>query len=257
MATTVDLMGSVTGIFTKPIEEYRVESHRRANEMRMQDPTSSGHANKPDNGSTRFSGQHSVSSTAEDSPTGKSRKDEHNSLAGHMMGASAKSIGSFAPKALKGMVVDIPLAITEGMRAVPSHYGDAVRDHGQVTDIKSGVVVAGKTFAWGFVDGLSDMVVQPYKGARKEGTLGAVKGLGKGVVNLTAKSGAGMFGMFAYPSAGIAKSLRSAVHNKTRNMIAQERHKEGRWMIQSESIPELNSGAVVAEFERLRDCKSL
>jgi hypothetical protein len=41
------------------------------------------------------------------------------------------SIAMFAPKALKGMTVDIPLALAEGLKNVPRHYGDIPRDHGQ------------------------------------------------------------------------------------------------------------------------------
>ncbi|KAF2278441.1 uncharacterized protein EI97DRAFT_440909 [Westerdykella ornata] len=80
--------------------------------------------------------------------------------------------------ALKGMTVDIPLALTEGLKNVPRHYGDTPRDHGPVTGLKSGATVTGKTFAWGFIDGVSDIVVKPNQGAQKEGMKGAVKGLG-------------------------------------------------------------------------------
>jgi len=152
-------------------------------------------------------------------------------MAGKMALASGKSIAMFVPKALKGMTVDIPLALTEGLKNIPSHYGEAPRDHGPVTGFTSGAAVAGKTFAWGFIDGLGDVVREPYKGAQKQGMKGAAKGLGKGMVNLTAKSSAGMFGLFAYSSAGIAKSVRSAVYISTRKRIDETKHKEGRWLI--------------------------
>jgi hypothetical protein len=171
-----------------------------------------------------------------------------------MAGASAKSVGSFVPTALKGMMVDIPLAITEGMRSMPSYYGGVVRDNGKVTGVRSGAVVAGKTFAWGFIDGLSDVMMQPYLGARKDGTLGAVKGLGKGVASLATKSGAGMFGMFAYPSAGISKSIRAVVHDKTRKEVALQRHKEGVWMVETSRPDRANTDEVLSAFIRLREC---
>lgn len=183
------------------------------------------------------------------------REENSGSLAGKMMGASAKSISDFAPIALQGMMVDIPLAMTEGMRTLPRHYGGSVRDHGAVVDAKSGFAVAGKNFAWGFIDGLSDVVVQPYKGARKEGALGAVKGLGKGVVSLTANSGSAMFGVLSYSSQGISKSLRTAVHTTTRNQITHERHVEGRWMLESGKAGSLDQDEVVSMFKRLRDVK--
>lgn len=141
------------------------------------------------------------------------------------------SLAMFAPKALKGMTVDIPLAITDGLKNVPRAYGDTPRDHGPVTGFRSGATVAGKTFAFGFMDGLSDVVVQPYKGAQAEGAKGAAKGLGKGMANLVTKSGAGMFGLMGYTSAGIAKSLRTAVYSKTRKAVAKARYEEGRWLL--------------------------
>lgn len=36
-------------------------------------------------------------------------------------------------------------------------------------------------------EGLTDIVVQPYKGAKKEGTKGAMKGIAKGTVSLATK----------------------------------------------------------------------
>ena len=40
-------------------------------------------------------------------------------------------------------------------------------------------------------DGLSGMLTQPYHGTKKEGGLGLVKGVGKGVAGVVAKPGAG------------------------------------------------------------------
>lgn len=173
-------------------------------------------------------------------------------MAGKVAGASAKSIGMLGPTAAKGMLVDFPLAITEGLRAVPQHFGTKTRNHGPVTDSKSGAVVAGKTFAWGFVDGLSDLVMEPVRGAAKEGAMGAVKGAGKGAVSLVAKSGAGMFGLFAYPSAGIAKSLRAATHGGTRKRIGQAKREEGRWLLESEKTAQVVGEDLVGRFEQLK-----
>lgn len=244
MATATDLTGSVAGVFTKPVEEWRHDRRRRAEDLRSPErqnafPVGHHDHHKDEKTSTDLAG---------------STKSRHmGSLAGRMAGASAKSIGSFAPTALKGMIVDIPLAITEGMRSVPQYYGGTIRDNGKVTDVKSGAVVAGKTLAWGFVDGLSDVVVQPYIGARKDGALGAIKGFGKGVASLATKSGAGMFGMLAYPSAGISKSLRAMAYSSTRKEIALQRHEEGMWIIETGRAIQVDTNEVVAAFMRLRD----
>ncbi|CZR49801.1 uncharacterized protein FPRO_16009 [Fusarium proliferatum ET1] len=150
--------------------------------------------------------------------------------------------------AAKGMLVDFPLAIIEGLKSIPQLYGGNVRDHKPVTGAKSGMVVAGKTFTWGFIDGLSDFVIQPYKGAKKEGALGATKGFGKGATSLVTKSGAGMFGVFAYPSTGISKSLWTAVHSSTRKAIAKEHHEEGVWMMKKGMGTQLDWDEVVHRF---------
>jgi hypothetical protein len=153
------------------------------------------------------------------------------------------SIATFAPKAIKGMMADIPLALTEGLKNVPRAYGDTIRQHGPVTDFESGATVAGKTFVWGFADGQSDTVVKPYQGAQKEGVKGAAKGLCKGLVNMTTKTGAGIFGLLGYTDAGIAKSLRTAIYTRTAKTIADARHVERRWLVEQSrySIAELHS----------------
>ncbi|KAF9871324.1 hypothetical protein CkaCkLH20_11245 [Colletotrichum karsti] len=249
MATTVDLAGSITGIVTKPIEEYHDEKRRRARELqKQQQHVGVGTAVSRDGS---FDDRVSVVSTG--SGSGSSKKQH--SMATKVAGASAKSIGMIGPTYVKGTLVDIPLAITEGLRAIPKHFGTEVRNHGPVTNAKSGAVVAGKTFAWGIMDGLSDLVMEPVRGAGKEGALGAFKGAGKGSASLVAKSGAGMFGLFAYPGAGIAKSLRSAVHSGTRKTIAKERHTEGQWLVNSLEALDVDAGEIVASFNRVRSLK--
>lgn len=238
MATAVDMTGSITGMVTKPIEEYRVEKHRREFKKKLDDSGSgSASLNVPASATSEQSERVSVRSVTE----------PESSLSGKMAAASAKSIAGIFPTALKGMTVNIPLAITEGLKSVPGHYNGDIRSHGPVTDMRSGAVVAGKTFAWGMIDGVSDLFVQPYKGARKEGAIGALKGVGKGVTSLTAKSGAGMFGLFAYNSQGIAKSLHTAFHGKTRKVIHEERLKEGDWLCQAVSAADKE--AVVVAFK--------
>jgi hypothetical protein len=193
-------------------------------------------------------------STSADDDVGKPKQ---RSMAGTAALASARSIGMIGPIAAKGMLVDFPLAITEGLKAVPQHFGTKTRDHGPVTDAKSGAAVAGQTFAWGFVDGLSDLVMEPIRGARNGGgAVGAVKGVGKGAVSLCAKSGAGMFGLFAYPTAGIAKSIWTAVHGGTRKLVASAKHAEGHWLLGRSGLPTGVTGEdLVARFQGLQKGK--
>lgn len=235
----MDLTGCLTGMVTKPIDEYKYETKRQARAKKRLDMTSDAAStmSASDTGSINKADTASIRTSRSDSGQG--------SAAGKAAAASAKSIGMFAPKAVKGMMADIPYALAEGLRTLPRHYNDTVRDLGPVTDISSGAAVAGKTFAWGFADGLTGLVTLPYAGAKKEGAVGAAKGFGKGVASLVTKSGAGMFGVLAYPSMGIAKSVRSAFYSGTSKKIAAERHKEGEWLLASDRLSK-------ADAERIR-----
>lgn len=57
---------------------------------------------------------------------------------------------------VKGTLVDVPLAFAEGLRNTPALYGEKIRDHGPVTDWKSGGVVAAKVSHPTFLSRLAD-----------------------------------------------------------------------------------------------------
>jgi hypothetical protein len=238
----------MTGLFTKPITEYQDyrdnrEYAKSKEEVRGASTTELDHANHLE----------STSDGASAATSANNPMPERKAIsAGHLAGASGMSIAMFAPKALKGLAVDIPLALTEGFKNMPRQYGDVPRDHGPVTGFRSGAAVAGKTFAWGFADGLSDIVVKPYQGAREEGWKGATKGLGKGMAGMATKTGAGMFGLWGYTSAGIAKSLRTAVYSKTRKRITEARRTEGRWLMENSMHTPEETEQIAARILALR-----
>ena len=70
-------------------------------------------------------------------------------------------------------------------------------------------------------------MTEPYKDVKKSGAKGIATGLGKGAVGMVTKSGAGMFGLLAYPASGIAKSLRSVTHTRSRKAVEAARRIEG------------------------------
>lgn len=57
---------------------------------------------------------------------------------------------------------------------------------------------------------------------------GAAKGLGKSLIRMTTKTGAGMSSLIGYTSASIAKSLRTVIYTKTRKSITYARYAKGR-----------------------------
>jgi len=75
--------------------------------------------------------------------------------------------------------------------------------------------------------------------------------LGKGAVGLVSKSGAGMFGVFAYSAQGIAKSLRSATHSRSRKSIKAERFFEGQWLVLNHKMEPDEIDALVTSFDAM------
>ena len=61
--------------------------------------------------------------------------------------ASAKSVDRLALGALKGGMVDVPLALAEGFRNAPRLWGETVKEQEEITGWKSGATVAGKVSA--------------------------------------------------------------------------------------------------------------
>ncbi|GKZ48903.1 hypothetical protein AbraIFM66951_001149 [Aspergillus brasiliensis] len=254
MCTATDLTGSILGTFYKPVQElqdyYEGRNARPPNSIpnRMAEESRNNpcvdRMSKNDERSP-----HGIDTAGFDgsikTPSGQGR----GRILGKMARASAKSLGSFVPTALKGMTVDIPLALTEGLRNVPRYYGEEPRDHGAITNIKSGFTVAGKGFAWGMAEAVSDVIIKPYQGIQEDGPRGAVTGLGKGMANMASKAGCAMFGVIVYPSAGIAKSLDTLTHSRTRKQIVNARHGEGMWLRESNQYPGTDN--IVVSFQEM------
>ncbi|KAG4429362.1 hypothetical protein IFR05_015161 [Cadophora sp. M221] len=176
---------------------------------------------------------------------------------------SGKGLGKMVGVVPKAALVDFPVAMAEGLRRVPALYGEEVRDHGRVEDWRSGGVVAGKTFGYGFMDGLSGTVTKPYKGAKEGGWVGFGKGLGKGAMGLITGPSAGMFGLLAYPFLGIYKSIISSSLSPAQRKILLARQVYGSYMARQRGYVVQDGGeggggggesvaVVLGGFERLK-----
>jgi hypothetical protein len=174
----VDALNTSVGILTKPYQEWRKAqtAPRPAQPGESSSRSSSSHVSSP-----------IPTPQDPDSASVTTEKKSGLTTAAAMAAASAKSLGMFYALGFRGMMVDVPLAATEGLRAVPGLYGEQLRDIGTVRDWKSGAVAAGKNFAYGMGEGLSDIFVLPYKGGREEGGLGVAKGVGKGGLSMVTK----------------------------------------------------------------------
>lgn len=132
--------------------------------------------------------------------------------------SSLNAAGAVALESTKGVArimtagLKTPVTFTNGLARgfhnVPTLYGDdTVRPEAEINGVKSGLVAAGKGFGYGLYDGLTGLVTQPYNGARKEGAVGFLKGLGKGIGGVVFKPSAGACGVPGYAFMGVYKSL--------------------------------------------------
>jgi hypothetical protein len=164
--------------------------------------------------------------------------------------ASAKSTGRLLLFPLKGLIVDIPLAAAEGMRALPLLYGDrSYSERKPITDWKSGSQVGFQSFRDGLHQGATDIFSQTFARKKKEGAKGVVKGLGIGLVSFAAKTSAGTVGLLAYPCQGAYRSLHAAMHTTRSELVGRLRIEEGNWNLEMDGSEQLE---IVQEFLRLR-----
>ncbi|KAJ8093380.1 hypothetical protein PM082_020237 [Marasmius tenuissimus] len=105
--------------------------------------------------------------------------------------------------------MEIVSAIYKGFHGLPELYGAKLRAEPEVTGIVSGVKEAGKGFYYGWVDGVSSLWKEPWRGVRKEGFVGLIKGSARGVGNAAFLPSAGIVGLFKHPMKGALRSMQS------------------------------------------------
>ena len=111
-------------------------------------------------------------------------------------------------EALAKAPLDLSLAIAQGFHNAPRLYGDdTVRTPPRISGFHSGLRAAGSEFTFGIYDGVTGLISQPYHGARKNGALGFVQGVGKGVGGFVLKDLAAIIGPFGYTLKGVHKEL--------------------------------------------------
>lgn len=147
--------------------------------------------------------------------------EQRGSRAVAALAGGAAGVGGFFKHWTKGMYLDLPLAVSEGMRNAPRLYGGEVYDPGPVTDWKTGGAAAGKNFVHGLVEGIGGVVKNPVQGARRDGAAGAAKGAGVGLLNLGTKVASGVVGLVAFTGQGLYLSGRRAIHGATRKLIRE------------------------------------
>ncbi|KAK8141720.1 hypothetical protein G3M48_009998 [Beauveria asiatica] len=182
----------------------------------------------------------------------ETKQSGRSSMATAVVG-SASGVGHFFHSLSKGMLLDLPLAATEGLRNAPKLYGGQVYEREDVVDWKSGGVVAAKTFRHGIVHGFKGLVKEPARGAKQHGAVGAIRGAGIGVLNFGSKVGSGALGVVSYTGDGIYQSVRAASGRGTDKQVKAACWAEGPRALESamgDGIADIS--AVLRSF----DCES-
>ncbi|KAF1936491.1 UDP-glucose,sterol transferase [Clathrospora elynae] len=100
--------------------------------------------------------------------------------------------------------MNLTLAVTQGFHNAPRLYGDeTVRRPPRVTGVHSGFRAGRDELVYGVLDGVTGIVTQPYNGAKNNGVIGAVRGVGFGIGGFVLKDIAALLGPFAYTMKGL------------------------------------------------------
>ncbi|KAJ5505029.1 hypothetical protein N7463_007903 [Penicillium fimorum] len=228
-----DILTASSDVVIRPYKEFSRARQQSEPELVVIESTNPQPERNPSVGISRTSG---------------SMTDEERRVMGKAVGGSAKSVGRIIAYYYKGVLIDIPGAVNEGLRAVPRLYGEEVKDYDNIKDFKSGVAAASDNFTHGFSHGLTDIFRQPYEGAQRDGIRGALKGFVKGPIGMGTKAASGALGLVAYPGQGLAKSLHSAIHSKTRKQLVKARLAESEYMARQSAKAQSSCPDVIEAF---------
>ncbi|RYN88773.1 hypothetical protein AA0120_g7017 [Alternaria tenuissima] len=137
--------------------------------------------------------------------------------------------------------MNMSVGITRGFHNAPKLWGDdTVRPQEKVSDLKSGMKAVGREFGFGWYDGVTGLVTQPWKGAQKEGTSGFFKGIGKGIGGFITKPGAALFGIPSHMMKGVHKEVQKLFGNNVQTYIVTSRTAQGyqEWLQSSDAEKE-------------------
>lgn len=165
------------------------------------------------------------------------------------------NVGKMVGNSTKGVLVDIPLALTEGLRAIPHLYGEPTPKHEAVNSFRSGVSVAGKTFYEGMTRSVTDIFTYTYHGKRDEGAAGAAKGLVKGTASFVTKSSSAALGLVAFPAQGVYRSIWARAHETPVQGVVAAKVVEGDWVVSVEAKWNKDQEAIQQDFNGLRSAR--
>ena len=163
----------------------------------------------------------------ESSSLHRSMSDQAQQFSLDTMVGAGHSAGRIVSVGLKSPM-DFTLSLARGFHNVPKLYGDnTVRQTEKITDLQSGLKVAGKEFGFGLYDGISGLITQPVDGARKDGIAGFLKGFGKGIAGVVIKPQGAIWALQGYTFKGIYKEIQKHFGATTENYIIAARTSQG------------------------------
>ena len=141
-------------------------------------------------------------------------------------------------QALAKVPMDLSLAIAQGFHNAPRLYGDTtVRKPTRITGFHSGLRATGEEFVFGIYDGITGLVLQPYKGAKQCGTVGFISGIGKGFGGFILKDFAALTSV-AYTLKGVHKEMVKG--RQPTAFIRRARIAQGRKEVKAQDEVDLN-----------------
>ncbi|KAF2713522.1 glycosyltransferase family 1 protein [Pleomassaria siparia CBS 279.74] len=172
----------------------------------------------------------------------------------HGMNAEAavgtgKGIGRIVGAGFKSPL-DFTMNVSKGFHNVPKLLGGDVRQVDKVTDLQSGIRTAAKELGFGLYEGLSGLVTDPIKGAKKEGGIGFVKGVGRGIFSFVPRMGAGFFGVPAYVMKGLYQEAMKGKGANLQNYIIAARISQG--YDEASNIPAAERADIISQWKCIR-----
>jgi hypothetical protein len=159
------------------------------------------------------------------------RYDSSSSDKPDMLRQSSAHTSKGAGRAVTALVnspMELSVAMTKGLHNVPRLWGDdTVRPQERIHDFKSGMQAVGKEFGYGWYDGVTGLVTQPWNGAKRDGAAGFLKGIGKGMGGFVAKGLAANMGVLGYTMKGVHKEVQKLFGSNVQNCIATSRVAQG------------------------------
>jgi hypothetical protein len=141
LGSLVDFSKGFGSLMSAPVTKVRHETARRERKYAAAAALVNSRRESIESAGTDADEDQSLVEANRAAPSKPGREVSTSSNAGKSAG---KGVSKMATSVLKGTLVDVPLALTEGLHNMPELYGDKVRKHNKVTDWKSGTAEAGK-----------------------------------------------------------------------------------------------------------------